>query len=317
METREHKKMIIIGGGPAGLTAALYAARAELQPLVFTGMTLYGQVSQTDLIENYPGFPDGIQGMELMEKIKKQAIKFGADLRFSSIEKVDFLQYPFLLWDDNDIAISALSVIIATGSSPRLLGLPSEKEYLGYGVSTCATCDGYFYKGKVVAVVGGGDTAAIEAIYLANLASKVYIIHRRDQLRACTCNQKKIFNTPNIEVIWDSVVEEIKGETKGFTKNVNAIVLKNVKTNELKTINVDGVFIAIGHHPNTELFEGQLELTNDKYIKTIPGSTKTSVEGIFACGDVRDPIYKQAVIAAGSGAMAAIDAQKFLENFNF
>jgi thioredoxin reductase (NADPH) len=187
----EKRNLVIIGSGPAGLTSGIYAARADLHPLLYEGLISGGQLINATLIENYPGFPDGIQGMELMEKIKKQAIKFGADLRFSSIEKVDFLQYPFLLWDDNDIAISALSVIIATGSSPRLLGLPSEKEYLGYGVSTCATCDGYFYKGKVVAVVGGGDTAAIEAIYLANLASKVYIIHRRDQLRACTCNQKR------------------------------------------------------------------------------------------------------------------------------
>lgn len=307
------KPIVIIGSGPAGLTAALYSARADYNPIVYEGLVSGGQLTTATVIENYPGFPEGIQGTELMQKIREQASKFGAELLFSTIDKVDFSKHPFTLWDDKNNEIKALSVIIATGASPRMLGIPSEKEYFGQGVSTCATCDGYFYKGKVVAVIGGGDTAAMEAIYLSNLASKVYIIHRRDELRACACSQKKILNTPNIEVIWDSVVDEIIGETKGFAKYVTAIKLKNVKTNTYNTINVDGVFIAIGHHPNTELFVNQLELTEEKYIKTIPGTTKTNVDGVFACGDVQDPVYKQAVIAAGSGAMAALDTQNFLE----
>ncbi|NLL27711.1 MAG: thioredoxin-disulfide reductase [Bacteroidales bacterium] len=308
----EKRKCVIIGSGPAGYTAAIYSSRAELKPVLYEGLQPGGQLTITTDVENFPGYPDGVTGVEMMEDLKKQALRFGTEIRSGLIEKVDFSKYPFSLTDDRGQNILAETVIIATGASARWLGLPSEKEYNGFGVSACATCDGFFYKGKVVCVIGGGDTAAEEAVYLSNLAKKVYLIHRRDELRASKAMQQKVFNTPNIEPVWNSIPVEILGEKKGFAKNVTAIVVKNVKTNEELKIELDGVFVAIGHTPNTEIFKGQLEMFENGYIKTLPDSTCTSVKGVFAAGDVRDINYKQAITAAGSGCMAAIDAERFI-----
>lgn len=312
MENVEKLKCVIIGSGPAGYTAAIYAARAELKPVVFEGMQPGGQLTITTEIENFPGYPQGTTGTEMMEDLKNQALRFGAESRYGIIEKVDFSKRPFSLWDDSGNEIHADTVIISTGASARWLGIPSEQEYNGFGVSACATCDGYFYRGKIVAVVGGGDTAAEEATYLSKLTSKVYLIHRRDELRASKAMQQKVFNTPNIEMVWDSAIEEIIGESKGFSKSVTGIHVRNLKSNELRTIDLDGVFVAIGHKPNTDIFQGQIELHENGYIKTIPGTSKTNIEGVFACGDVQDHHYRQAITAAGSGCMAAIDAERFL-----
>ncbi|MCX7696518.1 MAG: thioredoxin-disulfide reductase [Bacteroidales bacterium] len=308
----EKRKCVIIGSGPAGLTAAIYAARAGLEPLVYEGIEPGGQLTTTTEVENFPGYPDGVTGPVLMEDIKKQALRFGTEIRYGSIEQVNFLSKPFVLIDDEGRKIEALTVIIATGASAKWLGIPGEKEYSGFGVSACATCDGYFYRGKTVAVVGGGDTAAEEATYLAKLAHKVYLIHRRDQLRASKAMQQKVFNTPNIEIIWNAIPKEIVGETRGFAKAVSGIIITDKNTNEEKTIPVDGVFIAIGHKPNTDIFKGQLELDEQGYIITQGKSTRTSIPGVFAAGDVQDPIYRQAVTAAGSGCMAALDAERYL-----
>lgn len=312
MENVEKLKCVIIGSGPAGYTAAIYAARAELKPVVFEGMQPGGQLTITTEIENFPGYPEGTTGTEMMEDLKKQATRFGAESRYGSIEKVDFSQRPFKLWDDSGKEIHADTVIISTGASARWLGIPSEQEYNGFGVSACATCDGYFYRGKVVAVVGGGDTAAEEATYLSKLTSKVYLIHRRDELRASKAMQQKVFNTPNIEMVWDSAIDEIVGEAKGFSKSVTGIIVSNLKTGTKRKIELDGVFVAIGHKPNTDIFAGQVELHDNGYIKTVPGTSKTNIEGVFACGDVQDHHYRQAITAAGSGCMAAIDAERFL-----
>lgn len=308
----ENVKCLIIGSGPAGYTAAIYASRANLNPVMYEGMQPGGQLTITSEVENFPGYPEGKSGPEIMADIRKQAERFGTDIRFGTIDKVDFSKRPFLCISDDGKELLAETVIISTGASARWLGLPSEVEYNGYGVSACATCDGFFYRGKVVAVTGGGDTAAEEAVYLANLCQKVYLIHRRDELRASKAMQEKVFRTPNIEMVWDSVPTEIVGETKGFSKSVTGVVVKNVKTNESKTISIDGFFVAIGHTPNTAIFKGQIDLDDQGYIKTVPGTTYTNVPGVFAAGDVQDRNYRQAITAAGSGCMAAIDAERFI-----
>lgn len=307
-------KCLIIGSGPAGYTAAIYAARADLKPVLYEGLQPGGQLTITTEVENFPGYPDGVQGPELMADLKRQAARFDTEIRSGMITKVDFSKRPFICTDENGEIIEAETVIIATGASAKWLGLESESKFNGFGVSACATCDGYFYRGKDVAIVGGGDTAAEEATYLAKLCRKVYLVHRRDELRASKALQNKVFNTPNIELVWNHVVKEIVGIEQGFTKAVNGVILQNVVTGEERKLDVDGVFIAIGHKPNSELFVGQLELHPNGYIKTVPGSTRTSVEGVFAAGDIQDHYYRQAVTAAGSGCMAAIDAERFLSH---
>lgn len=313
-ENVEKQRCLIIGSGPAGYTAAIYAGRADLKPLIYQGIQPGGQLTITTEVENFPGYPKGITGPELMEDLKAQAERFGAETRWGSITEVDFSQRPFICKADDGKTIEAESVVIATGASARWLGIPSEQEYMGAGVSACATCDGYFYRGKVVAIVGGGDTACEEATYLAKLASKVYMIHRRDEFRASKAMQAKVFNTPNIEVIWNSRVAEIVGEKQGFIKSANGIVVENVQTGATSRIDIDGLFIAIGHSPNSDVFKGQIELDETGYIVTVPGSTRTNIEGVFAAGDVQDHHYRQAITAAGSGCMAAIEAERFLSS---
>lgn len=308
-------KCLIIGSGPAGYTAAIYAARAELKPIIYEGLQPGGQLTITTEIENFPGFPHGIQGPQLMENMKQQTARLGADMRMGMITKVDFSKRPFICYDNLGNKIEAETVIIATGATAKWLGIESESKYSGYGVSACATCDGFFYRGKDVAIIGGGDTAAEEATYLAKLCKKVYLIHRRDELRASKAMQTKVFETPNIEPIWNHVVKEIVGIEEKFSKSVNSIILENVNSKEIKKIDVEGVFVAIGHKPNSEVFAGQIDLHEDGYIKTTPGSTKTSVAGVFAAGDIQDHYYRQAITAAGSGCMAAIEAERFL-SFN-
>ncbi|HOE58832.1 MAG: thioredoxin-disulfide reductase [Bacteroidales bacterium] len=310
----EKIRCLIIGSGPAGYTAAIYASRADLKPILYQGNQPGGQLTITTEVDNFPGYPNGVNGPEMMEDLKKQAERFGTDVRWGTIEAVDFSHHPFQCKADDGKTIEAETVIVATGASAKWLGIPSEQEYMGAGVSGCATCDGYFYRGKIVAVVGGGDTACEEATYLSKLASKVYLIHRRNELRASKAMQNKVMNTANIGIIWDSVVDEIIGEKEGFMKSVNGIILKNVKTNEKKKLDLDGVFIAIGHKPNSEIFIDQLELDETGYIKTIPGTTRTNIEGVFAAGDVQDHYYRQAITAAGTGAMAAIEAERFLSS---
>lgn len=310
----EKTRCLIIGSGPAGYTAAIYTARADLKPVLYQGMQPGGQLTITTEVENFPGYPEGVTGPEMMEDMKKQAERFGADIRWGSVTKVDLSKRPFTIHADDGKTISADSVIIATGAIAKWMGIPSENKFSGYGVSACATCDGFFYKGKIVAVVGGGDTAAEEATYLSKLCKKVYLIHRRDELRASKAMQNKVFSTENIEVIWNHIPHEIVGTEEGFTKAVNGVIVKNTITGEEKKIDIDGFFVAIGHKPNSELFEGQIELHENAYIKTVPGSTATSVEGVFAAGDIQDHYYRQAVTAAGSGCMAAIEAERFLSS---
>jgi len=310
----EKTRCLIIGSGPAGYTAAIYASRADLRPVLYQGNQPGGQLTITTEVDNFPGYPNGVNGPEMMEDFKKQAERFGTDVRWGSIEAVDFSLRPFRCKVDDGKMIEAETVIVATGASAKWIGIPSEQEYMGAGVSGCATCDGYFYRGKVVAVVGGGDTACEEATYLSKLASKVYLIHRRNELRASKAMQNKVMNTKNIEILWDSIVDEIVGEKEGFMKSVNGIIIKNIKTNEKKKLALDGVFIAIGHRPNSEIFVGQLEMDEAGYIKTVPGTTLTNVEGVFAAGDVQDHYYRQAITAAGTGAMAAIEAERFLSS---
>lgn len=310
----EKTRCLIIGSGPAGYTAAIYASRADLRPVLYQGNQPGGQLTITTEVDNFPGYPNGVNGPEMMEDLKKQAERFGTDVRWGSIEAVDFSHRPFRCKVDDGKIIEAETVIVATGASAKWIGIPSEQEYMGAGVSGCATCDGYFYRGKVVAVVGGGDTACEEATYLSKLASKVYLIHRRNELRASKAMQNKVMNTKNIEILWDSIVDEIVGEKEGFMKSVNGIIIKNIKTNEKKKLALDGVFIAIGHRPNSEIFVGQLEMDEAGYIKTVPGTTLTNVEGVFAAGDVQDHYYRQAITAAGTGAMAAIEAERFLSS---
>ncbi len=311
-ENIEKIKCLIIGSGPAGFTAAIYAARAELQPVVYQGMQPGGQLTITTEIDNFPGYPEGTSGTAMMEDLKKQAERFGTEVRWGEIADVDVSQRPFKVKTDDNKEILADTIIIATGASAKWLGMPSEQEYNGYGVSACATCDGFFYKGKVVAVVGGGDTAAEEATYLSKLAKKVYLIHRRDQLRASKAMQNRVLKTENIETVWDSIPVEIVGKKEGFSKAVTGVVVKNVKTEEQKTIDIDGFFVAIGHKPNSNLFKEKLNMDETGYLITKPDSTATNVPGIFAAGDIQDKAYRQAVTAAGTGCMAALEAERFL-----
>lgn len=305
------EKVIVLGSGPAGLTAAIYLARADISPLLIQGMQPGGQLTITTEVENFPGFPEGIMGPELMDRIRKQAEKFGARIVYDNASKVNLEEKPFKVYLENEEKwLETHSLIIATGASARFLGLEEEKELMGHGVSACATCDGFFFKGKEIAVVGGGDTAVEEANFLTKFASKVYLIHRRDKLRASRAMQDKAFSNNKISFVWDSVVERILGNKK---TGVEGVVLKNVKTGEKSTLNIQGLFVAIGHNPNTEIFKGQIEMDEAGYIITKDG-TKTSKEGVFAAGDVQDKKYRQAITAAGSGCMAALDCQHYLEN---
>jgi len=308
----EKVKCLIIGSGPAGYTAAIYAARADLHPVMYQGMQPGGQLTITTEVENFPGYPKGIQGPQMMEEIKQQAERFNTDIRWGEIVEIDLSKRPFKAKADDGKEILAETVIIATGASAKWIGLPSEQEYNGYGVSACATCDGYFYKDKVVAVVGGGDTAAEEASYLAKLCKKVYVIHRRNELRASKAMQKRLLKLPNVEMVWDSIPKEITGKQEGFSKAVTGVIVENVKTGEIKNIEIDGFFVAIGHQPNSNIFKGQLEMDDAGYLITAPDSTATNVPGVFAAGDIQDKIYRQAVTAAGSGYMAALEAERFL-----
>ncbi len=303
------RDVIIIGSGPAGLTAALYAGRANLQPLLIEGLESGGQLMLTTTVENFPGFRDGIMGPELMDEMRAQADRFGLEVVRGDVISVDLGVRPFTI-TTKEVAYRARSLIIATGASARLLGLASERKLMGHGVSTCATCDGYFFREKTVVVVGGGDTAMEEAIFLTKFASTVTVVHRRDMLRASKIMQEKAFKNSKIAFEWDSVVEDITDSGKG---TVSSVILRNMKTGEIRTLEVHGVFIGIGHTPNTSLFEGQVDLDVNGYI--VPGrGASTSVPGVFAAGDVQDHVYRQAVTAAGSGCMAAIDAERYLES---
>jgi thioredoxin reductase (NADPH) len=303
------QQVVILGSGPAGLTAALYAARANLKPLLVEGLESGGQLMLTTMVENWPGFRDGIMGPDLMIEMREQALRFGTEMLAGNVTSVD-LKRPFTIRLEEGRVITTESLIIATGASARWLEIGSDRKLSGHGVSTCATCDGYFFKGKPIAVVGGGDSAMEEAIYLTKFATKVTVVHRRDALRASKIMQDKAFRNPKIEFIWDSEIDEIKDIDKGA---VTSVIVRNLKTGRRHELPLDGVFIAIGHTPNTGLFKGQIELDANGYIVTRHG-TRTSVPGVFAAGDVQDHIYRQAVTAAGTGCMAAIDAEHYLEN---
>lgn len=303
-------KIIIVGSGPAGYTAGIYAARAGAEPLLVSGFQKGGQLTITTDVENYPGFPDAVSGPELMDRMQRQAEKLGVKMIDDHITEVDFSHRPFTLISESN-TYQADSVIIATGASARWLGLKNEEKFRGFGVSGCATCDGFFYRNRAVAVVGGGNTAAEEALYLANIAASVTLIHRRDELRADKILQDRIFKNPKIHIEWDSVITDVLGTD--MPKSLTGVVLKNLKTDEQKELKLDGLFIAIGHKPNTEIFKSVLELDKDGYIVTAPGTCKTSVEGVFAAGDVKDSVYRQAVTAAGSGCQAFLEADKFLQ----
>ncbi len=302
-----HTSCLIIGSGPAGYTAAIYAARADLKPIMLTGLQPGGQLTITTEVENYPGYPEGTQGPEMMEDFRKQALRFGTDIRYQLASKVDFSKRPFTVTVDDKYDITADTVIISTGASAKWLGLPSEQTFNGYGVSACAVCDGFFYKGQNVAIVGGGDTAAEEASYLAKLCTKVTMLVRKDELRASKAMQHRVFNTPNIEVLFNHDTLEIVGE-----QTVNGVVVRDNKTDKTYTLDVTGFFVAIGHKPNTDIFKDWLDLDETGYIKTVLGSTNTNIPGVFAAGDAQDKIYRQAVTAAGSGCMAALDAERWL-----
>ena len=306
----EKVKCLIIGSGPAGYTAAIYAARANLNPVLYEGLQPGGQLTTTTEVENYPGYPDGITGPEMMEDFKKQAQRFGADCRYGIATAVDFSGPVHKVTIDETKVIEAESVIIATGATAKYLGIESEKKYAGSGVSACATCDGFFYKGKDVAVVGGGDTACEEALYLSGLCNKVYMIVRKNYLRASKVMQERVFKTPNIEVLFEHNTRELRGE--GVVEEAVLIKKKGEPDESEEIIKIDGFFLAIGHKPNSEIFKGYLETDEVGYIKTIKGTSKTNVAGVFACGDVQDPVYRQAVTAAGSGCQAAIDAERYL-----
>ena len=312
MPESNHRKVIIIGSGPAGLTAALYAARANLSPLILEGSQPGGQLTITTEVENYPGFPDGVMGPELMDLFRKQAQKFGAESLFKEVTQVDFSKRPFRVAVD-DTEYFGETIIIATGASAKLLNIPTESEFMGYGVSACATCDGFFFKNQHVVVVGGGDTAMEEATFLSKFASKVSIVHRRHELRASKIMQEKANKNPKIEFIWDSVVDEVLGKNENGKKSLTGVRLKNLKTGTVSDFKADGLFLAIGHQPNTKIFKGKLDMNEVGYLKVLAGSTRTNIPGVFAAGDVADPVYRQAVTAAGTGCMAAIDAERFLE----
>ncbi len=304
-------KMLILGSGPAGFTAAIYGARANLEPLVVSGMQIGGQLSQTTDVENFPGYPEGVQGPKLMQDMQTHAENMGAKFIFDNISAVDLSSRPFKLEADSGDVYMADSLIIATGANARWLGMESEEEYKNFGVSGCATCDGFFYRGKDVAVIGGGNTAVEEAIYLAGICNKVYLIHRRDELRAEKTLQDHLFANEKIEVIWNSTIEEFIGVNEP-KKALTGLKLKSTKSGDTTEINVNGAFVAIGHDPNTSLFKGQLELDSAGFIITEPGHPITNIAGVFAAGDVADPIYKQAITAAGSGCKAALKAELFL-----
>ena len=304
----EQVKTLIIGSGPAGYTAAIYTSRANLGPVLYEGMEPGGQLTTTTEIENFPGYPEGIDGTTMMADLKRQAQRFGADVRTGRITKVDLSSRPFHVIVDGTAEIEAQTLIVATGASAKYLGLPSETKFRGMGVSACATCDGFFYRKKTVAVVGGGDAACEEATYLAGLCRQVYMIVRKPFLRASKAMQQRVFDTPNIEVLFEQNTAEVLGDDEGVT----GVRLRHSTTGAEREIAVDGFFLAIGHHPNTELFQGQLELDDEGYIRVKPGTSETSVEGVFAAGDVKDPRYRQAITAAGSGCMAAIDCERFL-----
>lgn len=301
-------KTLIIGSGPAGFTAAIYASRANLSPVLYEGMTPGGQLTTTTEIENFPGYPNGITGTEMMDDLRRQAARFGADIRSGYVTKVDFSSRPFRVEiNEGTEVVMAQTVIISTGATAKYLGLPSEEKFRGSGVSACATCDGFFYRGKTVAVVGGGDTACEEATYLAGLTKKVYLIVRKDFLRASKAMQQRVFDNEKIEVLFGHNTAEIIGDDSGVT----GALLKDAK-GDIRQIDIDGFFLAIGHNPVTELFKGQIELDEQGYIKTIPSTGRTSVEGVWAAGDVQDPHYRQAIVAAGSGCVAALEAERFL-----
>ncbi|HTD99735.1 MAG TPA: thioredoxin-disulfide reductase [Mucilaginibacter sp.] len=304
----EHVKCLIIGSGPAGYTAAIYAARADLKPVLYTGLLAGGQLTQTTEVENYPGYPDGIQGPAMMENFEKQAARLGTDIRFGYVSSVDFSSLPHKVVVDETKTILADTVIISTGASAKWLGLESEQKYNGFGVSACAVCDGFFFRQQDVAIVGAGDTAAEEATYLAKLCRKVYMLVRRDEFRASKAMMHRVMHTHNIEVIYNTEAKEILGDGQVVT----GLRTINNKTNEEKTLDITGFFVAIGHHPNTEIFKGWIDMNETGYITTIPGTSKTNVEGVFACGDAQDHVYRQAVTAAGTGCMAAIDAERYL-----
>jgi thioredoxin reductase (NADPH) len=304
----EHTKCLIIGSGPAGYTAAIYASRAGLNPIMYQGMQPGGQLTITNDVENFPGYPDGVQGPEMMEDLRKQAERFGTQNRYGEATKVDFSEAKKIITIDDAHQISADTVIIATGASAKWLGLPSEAEFNGRGVSACAVCDGFFFRNQVVAIVGGGDTAAEEATYLANLCSKVHMIVRRSELRASQIMQKRVLTNPKIEMHWNSETHEIFGNEVG----VNKVQIKNIDTGQLKDLEVTGFFVAIGHSPNTGIFKDIINMNEAGYINTIPGTARTNVPGVFACGDAQDHIYRQAVTAAGTGCMAALDAERYL-----
>jgi thioredoxin reductase (NADPH) len=312
-EQTEHIHCLIIGSGPAGYTAAIYAARADLKPVMYTGPQPGGQLTITTDVENYPGYPNGIMGPEMMEDFRKQAERFGTDVRYGMVTKVDFSgKPPYKVIVDDVKEVLADTVIISTGASAKWLGIESENKLNGHGVSACAVCDGFFFRGKEVAIVGAGDTACEEASYLAKICSKVYMIVRREEFRASKAMQHRVENTPNIEILFNSETDEILGD-----KKVEGVRVKNNKTGELRTIAIGGFFVAIGHKPNTEIFKDYLEMDETGYLITTPGTTKTKVEGVFACGDAQDKIYRQAVTAAGSGCMAALDAERYLAAKHF
>jgi thioredoxin reductase (NADPH) len=306
----KHAKLVVLGSGPAGYTAAIYAARAMLKPVVIQGMQPGGQMTITTDVENYPGFAEVIQGPWLMEQMQAQAAHVGTEFIMDHIARVDLSRRPFRLEGDSGDTYTCDALIIATGAQARWLGLASEEKFKGHGVSACATCDGFFYKGKKVAVFGGGNTAVEEALFLTNFASKVTIVHRRDAFRAERIMQERLFKNPKIEVIWDSVLQEVTGSET--PKSVTGVSVKNVKTGKVTQLPVDGVFVAIGHAPATELFKGQLEMKESGYLVTAPDSTRTSIPGVFAAGDVKDDIFRQAVTAAGMGCMAALEAERYL-----
>lgn len=304
--------VLIIGSGSAGCTAAIYAARAALKPILVRGMQPGGQLTITTEVENYPGFAEAIQGPWLMEQMEAQAKHVGTEIIHDHISSIDLSKRPFVAKGESGDTYIAETVIIATGASARWLGLPSEQKFQNFGVSACATCDGFFFKKRDVVVLGGGNSAVEEAMFLAKICNSVTLIHRRDTLRAEKIGQERLFATPNVKVIWDSVVEEFVGDDN--PPSLTGVKIKNVKTGDVSVVPCHGAFVAIGHNPNTSLFEGQLQMDADKYLVTTPGSTKTNVEGVFAAGDVQDRIFRQAVTAAGTGCMAALEAQKFLEH---
>ena len=303
--------LLIIGSGPAGYTAAIYASRAGLNPILYQGKEPGGQLTITSDVENYPGYPNGIQGPEMMLDFQKQAERFGTIVKGGFIKSVDFSKYPFEIIDDNDKILIVNSVIISTGASAKWLGLESEKKFNGNGVSACAVCDGFFFKDQIVAVVGGGDTAAEESLYLSKITKKVFLIVRRNELRASKIRQKRVFDNENIEIIWNSEVKDVLGDDK-----VDSVLVLNNSNNTTSKLNISGLFIAIGHKPNTDIFKNYIDLDDNGYILTKPGTTQTNIKGVFATGDAQDKIYRQAVTAAGSGCMGALEAEKFLSENN-